>query len=106
MEPENVDRAITKATELFEETLGHDLGEDQKQAIEAIRAYAKGEGPAEDGAMLAWRLGMAKLHENLEAIRILLSLINLRAPGATDLDKKQVREHAYPSMWDYLSSND
>ena len=100
MEPENVDRAIAKALKLLEEA-GH-LG-DRTGVIEEIRAYAKGDGDATGGAWLAYRLGGAEVHESIDAINILLSLINLRAPGATDSDKKVAREHAYPSMWDYLS---
>lgn len=102
MDPENVDRAITEAIELLKEVRGEDLGEDVLQAIEAIRAYAKGEGPAEDGAVLAYRLGSTGLHDSLHAIRILLSLINVRAP-TSDPEKKAARRYAFPSMWDYLS---
>lgn len=90
-----------------------------KPVVDAIRQYAlmECEDEAGLGAALAIQLGrvmaLAQLKQGdvhftqpfVKATQILMSLINLRAPGATDVERAAAERFAFPSAWDRLNDD-
>ena len=105
---ESIDRVIRKARQALPERAWIEVG----SVVEAVRRYASGEGHDNDGAELAYQLGVAMMRGQMrvnggivnfpafaKASNLLMSLINLRAPGG---NRDVAKQFAVPTAWDRL----
>jgi hypothetical protein len=110
---DSIDRVIRKAQKALPERAWSEV----EPTVEVIRRYASGEGHDDDGAELAYQLGLAMMRGQMragggtsvlalpafaKASNLLMSLINLRAPGASDVNRAAAVEFAVPTAWDRL----